>query len=43
MLWRGYKPITNILYFATPKKSLYSKQIQVIRDLLIAEMPELGA
>ena len=40
LLWKGYAPISNTLYFATPKDTLYPEQIEVIRDLLKAEMPE---
>ena len=41
LLWRGFKPITNILYFASQKHSLHPSQIQTIRTLLEKEMPEL--
>jgi DNA-binding transcriptional LysR family regulator len=41
LLWKGYQPIKNILYFASQKHSLYPDQIQAIRKLLEKEMPDL--
>lgn len=41
LLWKGYKPINNILYFASQKKPIYPEQIQFIRELLKIEMPDL--
>lgn len=41
LLWKGYKPISNILYFASQKQSIHPEQIQSIKKLLKKEMPDL--
>lgn len=39
LLWKGYSPLTNILYFARQKNALHQEQIDRIQRLLIKEMP----
>jgi DNA-binding transcriptional LysR family regulator len=41
LLWKGYKPIKNVLYFANQKQSLHPDQIQFIKKLLQKELPDL--
>ncbi len=39
VLWRGFKPLSKILYFARRKKTLYPDQISRIEEILEREMP----
>jgi DNA-binding transcriptional LysR family regulator len=38
LLWQGKTPLKNILYFATKKKTIYTDQIQLIKDTFIKIM-----
>ncbi len=41
LLWKGYEPLTNILYFANSKHALHSNQINIVKEILAEEMPGL--
>lgn len=41
VLWSGFKPLTNTLYFATRKHSVHATLLEQIEDCLKKEMPEL--
>jgi DNA-binding transcriptional LysR family regulator len=38
LLWKGKTPLKNTLYFANKKKSIYTNQIQLIKDTFIKIM-----
>jgi len=38
LLWQGKTPLTNTLYFATKKKTIYTDQIQLIKDTFLKIM-----
>lgn len=38
LLWQGKTPLTNTLYFATKKKTIYTNQIELIKETLIKIM-----
>ncbi|WP_025761838.1 LysR family transcriptional regulator [Dyadobacter tibetensis] len=38
VLWEGYQPIENTLYFGMRKKSIYTKQIELVESIFLKEM-----
>ncbi|WP_109699613.1 LysR family transcriptional regulator [Chitinophaga deserti] len=38
LVWEGYHPIENTLYFGTRKKTIYAKEIEQIRDIFLHRM-----
>lgn len=39
VLWRGYKPLTNKIYFAHPKKHMHMELLEHIKSFIRREMP----
>jgi DNA-binding transcriptional LysR family regulator len=38
LVWEGFKPIENVLYFGTRKKTSYDREIAQIKDVFLKEM-----
>ncbi len=38
IVWEGYSPIENILYFGTRKKTIYAAEVKQIEDIFLREM-----
>jgi len=38
IIWEGYTPIENTLYFGTRKKTIYAEQIKQIESIFLSEM-----
>jgi len=40
IVWEGFSPIENTLYFGTRKKTIYAQEIKQIEDIFLKEMVE---
>ncbi len=38
IIWDGFEPITNTLYFGTRKKTIYAAEIKQVEDIFLKEM-----
>lgn len=38
IIWDGFEPIENTLYFGTRKKTIYAEQIKQIEEIFLKEM-----